>query len=57
MLPNSGQRCGEAGDYWGQPAPACGRSVDNLVHRLGIVILSTACGERLSTNPQPVELG
>ena len=56
MLPNSGQRCGEAGDRWGQPPPACGPPVDNCVHSLWIFSPSTVCGERPSTNPQAAEL-
>lgn len=56
MLPNSGQRCGEAGDCWGQRRLACGRAVDKMAGLLWTNPLSTPCGRRLATNPHAADL-
>lgn len=57
MLPNSGQRCGEARFGWGQDGFGCGRAVDRAAPRHARRSHSTSCGSRLRTSTQADDLG
>lgn len=44
------------GKSCGQPPPACGPPVDNVDQGLWTTAVSTDCGDRSATNPQPADL-